>query len=119
MDFNHSTGHKDITETMSREDKAKREASNQQVNHDVQDLPERWKILHWMLGQCYDGNCVWLLSNGLIRRVVSLPQCMLIRGAMSLVVTLTAFNNKTFVFDQLRPLGRLVGSESSCPSDCT
>jgi hypothetical protein len=50
MDFDRSTGHKDITEMTSQEDKAKSKASNQQVNHDVQDLPERWKILHWMLG---------------------------------------------------------------------
>jgi hypothetical protein len=50
MDFDHSTGHKDVTETTIPEDKAKSKALNQQVNHNVQDLPERWKILHWMLG---------------------------------------------------------------------
>jgi hypothetical protein len=33
-------------EMTSQEDKAKSKASNQQVNHDVQDLPESWKILH-------------------------------------------------------------------------
>jgi hypothetical protein len=83
----------------SQEDKAKTKALNQQVNHDVQDLPERWKILHWRLGQCYGGYCIWLLTNGLIRRVVSLPQCMPIQGAVSLVITLAALNDETFVFN--------------------
>jgi hypothetical protein len=50
MDFNHSTGHKDIKEMASQEEKAKSKASNQGVNHNVQDLPERWKILCWTLG---------------------------------------------------------------------
>jgi hypothetical protein len=116
MDFDSSTGHKDVTETTSQEDKAKSKASNQQVNHDVQDLPERGKILCWILGQCYDGNCIWLLANDLIRRVVSLPQCAPIQGAMSLAII---FNDRTFVFDQLQPLGRWVASELSHPSDCT
>ncbi len=101
-DFNHSTGCQDVTVMKSQDDKVKSKASDQQVNHNVRDLPERWKILHWMLGQCYDGNCVWLLTNGLIRRVVSPPQCMPIWGLMSLVIILAAFNDKTFVFDQLR-----------------
>jgi hypothetical protein len=119
MDFDRSTGHKDITEMTRREDKAKSKALNQQVNHYVRDLPERWRILRWMLGRCYDGNCVWLLTNGSIRRVVSLPHRVPIQGAMSLVVILAAFNDNTFVFDQLRPLARWVASESSRPSNRT
>jgi hypothetical protein len=58
-----------------------------------------------MLGQCYGGNCVWLLMNGLIKRFVSLPQCAPIQGVISLVIILAAFNDETFVFDQLQSLG--------------
>jgi hypothetical protein len=57
--------------------------------------------------------------NGLIGRNVSLPQCAPIQGAMSLDIILAAFNDKTFVFDQLQPLGIWVASELSCPSDRT
>jgi hypothetical protein len=38
---------------------------------------------------------------------------------MLLVIILAAFNDESFVFDQLRPLSRWVASEPSHPSDGT